>query len=137
MTDFSEFAPYEKLGRRVSSSRYINRSKRNNVPARMFEQRNTNELSVDRVHDDNLPKATSIAVAHDVGRGRNFYGWVVVPQDMAARNGRSIKASPREDNEFHADIVLPLEVVSDKEKRQQHASELATYARWQDPGRFG
>ena len=97
----------------------------------------TNELSVDRVYDDNLPKVTNIAVAHDVGRGRSFYGWVVVTQDMAARNGRSIKASPREDNEFHADIVLPLEVVSDKEKRQQHASELATYARWQDPGRFG
>ncbi len=137
MSDSSEFAPDEKLGRRVSSSRYINRSKRNNVPARVFEHRGTNELSVDRVYDDNLTKVTSIAVAHDVGRGRNFNGWVVVTQDMAARNGRSIKASPREDNEFHADIVLPLEVVSDKEKRQQHASELATYARWQDPGRFG
>ena len=137
MSDSSEFAPDEKLGRRVSSSRYINRSKRNNVPARMFEQRGTNELSVDRVYDDNLPKVTNIAVAHDVGRGRSFYGWVVVTQDVAARNGRSIKASPQEDNEFHPDIVLPLEVVSDKEKRQQHASELATYARWQDPGRFG
>ena len=100
----------------------------------MFEQRDTNELSVDRVYDDNLSKITNIAVAHEVGRRRNFYGWVAVTQDVAARNGRRIKASPQEDNEFHADIVLPIEVVANKELRQQHALELATYARWQDPG---
>lgn len=100
----------------------------------MFEQRGASELSVDRVYDDNLSKVTNIAVAHDVGRGRSFYGWVVVTQDEAARNGRSIKASPQEDNDFHADIVLPIEVIANKDLRQQHATELATYARWQDPG---
>lgn len=105
-------------------------ARRGNIPLRLFARRDTRELSVDRIHEDWLPEIIAIAVNYDEGRNRNFYGWAVVSQDVASSNGRRIELSPQEDNEYHADIVLPDSVLSDKNERERHALELSAEARW-------
>ena len=132
MTNPSNLTSDEELGRRVSSSKDSRMARRGNVPLRLFVQRNTRELSVDRIHEDWLPEIIAVAVNHDESRNRNFYGWVVVPQGVASSNGRRIELSPQENNEYHADIVLPDSVLIDKGERERHALELSAEARWLD-----
>ena len=133
MTHPSNLTPDEELGRRISSSKDSRMARRGNVPLRLFVRRDTRELSVDRLHNDFLREVTEIAVSYDKGRNRNFYGWAVVTQDVASRSGRRIELSPQEDNEYHADIILPVSVLSDKNERERHALELSAEARWQEP----
>ncbi len=132
MTNPSNLTPDEELGRRVSSSKDSRMARRGNIPLRLFVQRNTRELSVDRIHEDWLPEIIAVAVNYDESRNRNFYGWVVVPQGVASSNGRGIELSPQENNEYHADIVLPDSVLSDKSERERHALELSAEAHWLD-----
>ena len=124
--------PDEKLGRRVSSRSNRRLVQRGTVPLKLFIRKCTYELSVDRLHDDYFSEITAIADEYDKNRERNFYGWAAVSQEIACRNGRYLKLSPKTYNKFHADIVLPISVVSDKDEREKHATELAAFARWQD-----
>ena len=130
MINPSNLTPDEELGRRVSSSKDSRMARRGNIPLRLFARRDTRELSVDRIREDWLPEVTAIAVNYDEGRNRNFYGWAIVAQDVASSNGRHIELSPQEDNEYHADIVLPDSVLSDKNELERHALELSAEARW-------
>ena len=129
----SNLTPDEELGRRISSSKDSRMARRGNVPLRLFVRRDTRELSVDRLHNDCLAEVSAIAVSYDESRNRNFYGWAVVTQDVASRNGRRIEPSPQEDNQYHADIILPDSVLLDKNERERHALELSAEARWQEP----
>lgn len=131
MIDLSELMPDEELGRRVSSRSHRRLVQRGNAPLSLFVRVGSHELSVDRLHDDYLPEVSAIAVRDDNARSRNFYGWAVVSQDVASRNGRRIEPTPQECNKYHADIVLPIAAVSDKKLREGHATELAARARWQ------
>ena len=133
MIDLSKLMPDEGLGRRVSSRRDRRYLRRGDAPLSLFARRGTYKLSVDRMHDDYLSEATAIAVNYDKSRERTFYGWAVVTQDVASKHGRYVEPSPQQDNEYHADIVLPVIVASDKKKRDQHAAELAARAHWQAP----
>ncbi len=132
----SSLTPDEELGRRVSSSKDSRMARRGNIPLRLFLRRDTRELSVDRLRNDCLPEVTAIAVDYDERRDRNFYGWAVVTQDVASRNGRRVEPSPQEDNKYHADIILPDSVLSDKNERERHALELSAEARWQEPAQI-
>ena len=48
----------------------------------------------------------------------------------AEKSGRRVESSPSEDNQYHMDIVLPSEAENDKDKRREHAEELAADATW-------
>lgn len=133
MIDLSRLGPDEELGRRVSSRSVRGLVRRGDAPLSLFAREGTYKLSVDRLHVDYLSEVTAIAADYDRSRERNFYGWAVVTHDVASRNGRHVEPSPQPENKYHADIVLPIIVVSDKKKSEQHASELAAKAHWQDP----
>ena len=140
MIDPASFAPVEELGRRVSSSSVRKPARNGNVPISVFVRkcklpgRYVRKLSTDRLHPEELSEVTAIAVEYDKGRdgGRTFYGWAAVSQDAASRNGRRLEPSPQPDNPYHADIILPSAVTSDKKRAEQLASELAAVSRWQD-----
>ena len=123
----------EELGRRVSSQKHRRLVQRGDTPLSLFMRKDTYELSVDRLHEYHISEVTKIAVSYDDNRNRTFYGWAVVSQDVAAGSGRNIRPSPKAGNDYHADIILPAIVVSDKREREKHASELAAKARWQAP----
>ena len=123
----------ERLGRRISSQKHLRLVRRGDAPVSLFMRTSMPLLSVDRLRDDWLPDATSVAVRYDEGRGRTFYGWAAVSEEQASQNGRVVDPSPQEGNQYHADIVLPPTVVSDKDEYQEHAVELAAQARWQPP----
>ena len=124
--DPSRLMPDEELGRRISSTRIWKRVQRGVAPLALFQPRPVDnlKLSVDRVRESYLSDLTGIAVRDDQRRDRNFYGWATVTQDVASKSGRYIEPSPKKDNPYHADIVLP-------DDSDQHKTELAAHARCQ------
>ena len=122
----------ERLGRRISSQKDRKLVKRGDAPAKLFIRKGMRDLSVDRLREDWLADATDIAVRYDEGRGRKFYGWAAVSWNDATRNDREVEPSPQEGNQYHADIVLPQEVICDKNEYEKHAIKLAAQAHWQE-----
>ena len=77
------------------------------------------------------------SMAQKIGQNRkppkNFYGWATIEARDAAANGRSVNATPNEDNIYHADIFLNLPRNGERRDTQrQHANELAARAVWRD-----
>ena len=131
MTDGSDIAPGESLGRGVFSGRHRDRAGRARVPHHVFlERRGEARLSVDRL--DLAPPEEAIEIAERVAAGRRatFYGWAVVAADRAAANGRRVAATPLPDNPYHADVVLPDIAVEDREEQKRHAQEPADASIW-------
>ena len=93
----------------------------------------TRILSVDRLRDDWLADATDVAVRYDDGRGRTFYGWATVSEERANQSDRVVEPSPQGDNQYHADLVLPMIVMFNRRTYEKHAVELAAHASWQPP----
>ena len=128
--------PSEELGRGVSSSRIARRARRPNfqVPSNVFlPPRGERNISVDRLSIAPHSEAVEIADSRDAARGRTFYGWALTAASTIADNGRSIVASPVQGvNPYHADIVLPENVVHDREEQKRHAQELADASYWND-----
>lgn len=60
----------------------------------------------------------------------SFYGWAELSVADAAGNGRMVRVSPKTDNPWHADIILPGEDASDRTACKRHASQLAAVAKW-------
>ena len=73
-----------------------------------------------------------IADKNAASRGATFYGWAVVSAQKAAAGGRRVKASPKLDNPYHADIVLPDLAREDREEQIRHAQELADSSGWRE-----
>ena len=44
---------------------------------------------------------------------RRFYGWAILTVRDASQNGRLVEADPTLDNDYHANIVLPVVFGSD------------------------
>ena len=63
---------------------------------------------------------------------RNFYGWAELSAADAARDGREVCLSPRPDNPWHADIVLPAEAEREERKREKHAMALSHSVEWRE-----
>lgn len=120
-------APWEDLGRGVSSRRNARRAERSRIGFHEFlPPRGVTEISVDRLSVGSLKEATAIADA----RNPAFYGWAVVIAENAERNGREAVASPLEGNPRHADIVLPASAANDRDEQRRHAQELRDLATW-------
>ena len=131
MTIPNEIHPSEKLARSVFSGRRAKRAKRGTVPADIFQERaGVTRISVDRLDHAPLAAAVAIAEKNAAAREQKFYGWVVISERKAATSERRVKASPRPDNPYHADIVLPDIVKEDPDERTRHAQELADSSSW-------
>ena len=123
--------PAENLGRGIFSSRQAKRARRTKPPKHVFlEREGVTEISVDRL--DRAPPSWVVVIADSnaAARGATFYGWAVVAARKAAANGRQVQASPKPDNPYHADIVLPALAAQDQDERIRHAQELADNASW-------
>ena len=59
---------------------------------------------------------------------RTFYGWAELSVADASEDERRVHATPRTENQWHADIVLPSTVETDKQERERHAQRLAQMA---------
>ena len=83
-----------------------------------------------------------IAVATFRASGREFYGWFVLSVADAmsvgadGHRGCSVAASPREDNIYHADIVMPIPLDADDRKDviREYARDLAYLAHFEPRG---
>lgn len=128
----------ENLGRGVFSSKDAARARRAGIPKRVFVHKGMTEISVDRLDLMSEEEAINIArmVAERRGRDgskRSFYGWAVLVAENACRSGRCVRASPIEDNPYHADITLPALAGEDDEEHIRHAQELADDSHWREP----
>ena len=133
MTAEEDIGLEEDLGRDVFSSNQAKRAGRGRVPFNVFlEREGEPRISVDRLDLASPGEAAEIADGVAAGRRRTFYGWAVVKARIAILSGRQVTASPKLDNPYHADIVLPEAVVDDREEQKRHAQELADEADWRD-----
>ena len=62
-------------------------------------------------------------------------GWMVISVRDASRGRRCVVYSRRDDNHYHAEIVLPDEHAKDWEDAEVHLREFLSLSMWQD--RFG
>ena len=126
----------ENLGRGVFSSSHARRAQRTKPPKHVFLERDgVTEISVDRL--DHATPAEAVAIADGNATGRSaagrivtFYGWAVVTAWKADANERRVRASPKLDNPYHADIVLPDIAAEDQDEKIRHAQELADNSSW-------
>lgn len=98
---------------------------------------------MDPVSTDRLSRGDLHAIARlakDRGRGRTpprqFFGWAEVSVLDAERDGRTVRATPTEENPYHADIHLNLGLERGDERwkaeQKAHAIQLARRAEWRD-----
>ena len=123
----------ENLGRGVFSSNHAKRARREKIPVRVFlEREGVAEISVDRL--DHAPRAEAVEIADSnaAAREAKFYGWAVILAQQADANRREARASPKLDNPYHADIVLPDSAVEDRDEQISHAQELADNSSWRE-----
>lgn len=124
----------EELGRGVFSRRRARRAQRSRVPADVFlEKEGEPKISVDRLSLAPMDKA--VEIAEDVASNRpnaTFCGWAFLTASSARENEREAVASPKENNPYHADIVLPQAAVEDREEQKRHALELADASSWRE-----
>ena len=135
MTLSDHIGERENLGRSVFSSKHRDRARRARTPYHVFlEREGIIKISVDRLDPAPPADATAIAVriANERGPAISFYGWAVVMAHKAGVNGRHVRASPKPDNPYHADIVLPDPVAEDREEQKRHAQELADASSWRE-----
>ena len=131
VTIFRRIRHEENLGRGVFSSSSAKRAQRTRPPKHVFlEREGVTEISVDRLDHAPPSKAVAIADGNATGRSATFYGWAVVTARKADANGRRVKPSPKLDNLYHADIVLPDLAAEDQDERIRHAQELADNSSW-------
>lgn len=133
MTIPHQIRPSENLGRGTFSSGHAKRARRGQVPVRIFlEREGVIEISVDRLDRAPPAEAAAIADGNATTRKLTFYGWAVVSAQKATANGRRVKASPKPDNHYHANIVLPTSTAEDREEQIKHAQELADNSSWRE-----
>ena len=134
--DLPELNAEEALGRSVVSSKYARRAMGSGAihPWVFLERLDAPSVSMDR-----LDHASS-GVMVEVGRKRaaartptrHFWGWAVLPVHRAATEGRTVEATPREDNPYHVDIVLNLREEETREQQRFHAVDLAERSTWRE-----
>ena len=135
---------FDLLGRDVKSSR-VYRKIRNKkpVPESFRDRKSPCELSVNRLtpEPNQEPPADhpylasdktieKISVRNASANGQNFYGWIVLLVKDVRKNGRSVRATPSDDNKSHADIILPKDAEEDDELRERHIMELVANIEW-------
>ena len=133
MTVKNDVEAEENLGRGIFSSKYAKRAQSGIMPYNVFlHRKGVACLSVDRLNKTTLTKATDIADSNATLRDGNFYGWAVITVEKAQESGRAVQATPRPNNPFHADIVLPDSAIESWDEQKSHAHELAEEASWRE-----
>lgn len=132
MTIPDDVASNEKLGRGVFSSKQKKlaqkyKKARLNV---FLEKEGNTEISVNRIDWMSPQEENAIGGKLAALRKRKFYGWAIVTVKQACANRRRVLATPQEDNQYHADIILPDLAGEDYEEQVRHAQELADTSRW-------
>ena len=131
MTIPDNIAPQEELGRGVFSSQEKKRAERSRISLQVFlEKEGETDISVDRLDYPTPQEAAAIGERAAVARDRTFYGWAVVTAENAGTHQRQVRATPLQDNPYHADIVLPDIASEDREEQKRHAQELRDASRW-------
>jgi len=100
-----------------------------------LEREGVESISVDRM--GGAPLDDLAEHAKKVGQNRiqpkNFYGWAVLKVRDAEKSGREVVATPTPQNKWHAAIRLTITENEQKRIQEEHALELASLSRWQDP----
>ena len=133
----------EDLGRAVFSQRRRKDARNGHIAVDIFLEREQAEsISVDRM--DHAPMDELAEWSRERARNREpsrqFYGWAVLKVKDAAKNGRTVEATPTPQNRCHADICLNVTGEERRRQQKQHALELAAHSRWlevplnSDPG---
>lgn len=130
MEELPDIDDDDLLGREMFSKRRVRKAERGLIDPSIFEPpRDKDTLSVDRLDLAPDEKMAEIGDMNGSSQGKPFFGWAQVIVRNARARGREVLASPRLDNPYHADIVLPL---PDGEERRdaerQHALNLAKNA---------
>lgn len=130
---YSSVGETETLGRHVFSRRAAARFRRRKgrVAHRTFlDPERDGLISVDRL-DLGLETPAALARVAAAQRSGPFQGWATVVASSAASKGRTVRASPTEENPQHGDIVLPTR--GDYGAMVGHAQELAEMAGFCEP----
>ena len=106
-----------------------------------FDTSSPHRLSVDRLDLAPLGELTDIQRRNGQRRTppRRFYGWGVVTRRDAEINGRTVHATPTEENPCHADIRIPHRGGAEEQAPFErnllriHAEQLAKAADWLEP----
>ena len=121
----------EELGRRVFSENVAKRAPRRILSNVFLEKLGEKKLSADRI--DIAPSINELgSICDKAAKNRQgpFYGWAVITVEKASLNGRKVSTSPKIDNPYHADIILPDAAVKKREEQKVHAQQLADSANW-------
>lgn len=122
----------ESVGRQVFSRRMAKRSKKGRIPHRVFLYPKRRHLSVDRLTIAPRGDILEVAYANATKRHLRFHGWAQINVEDAQELGCRVAASPVHNNPWHADIVLPDDVVERRDAHRELAHELAKRATWVD-----
>ena len=126
----------EVLGRRVYSRRRADRARKGRVQKSLFlAEEGVAAISTDRLFPNELVAIAGIARLEGANRTGPFYGWAEIAVSNASQEGRRVRASPTRNNPYHADIVLPGRVASDREEQGRHAQRLADASSWRESPR--
>ena len=89
-------------------------------------------LSVIRLDHPTLTEAIENGEATAKARGpkRQFHGWAVTRVGDVRRLNFHVKATPRPENKWHADIVMPDQDRLRQERHTELALELARASKW-------
>jgi hypothetical protein len=133
--------PSELLARGIFSEKYARKAKRHrgpgdehgSMPRRVFLERpGHRKISVDRI--DLMTPKTAVALGKaraDERPSARFFGWAVILVEDARKHDREVFCTPiANSNPYHADIVLPSDVVKNRDKQRSHAQELADASCW-------
>ena len=97
----------------------IFRDKQSLVEISVFLLNFTSDETLTKIGDD---------MAQQRSPNRKFYGWAELSVADASEDERKVRATPRPENKWHADIVLPSSAKTDKKERERHANQLASMA---------
>ena len=124
----------ERLGRSVLARRAEKRARTMGLIIRdvFLEAAEAPSVSVDRMDHATLEHMALPGRERAQNRTprRQFYGWAVVTVQDAGSNERTVEATPRPDNIYHADISLNITGGELRDRQKQHATELAVRSRW-------
>ena len=97
-----------------------------------LEAEQASSVSVDRMDHATLHDMAVLGRARARNRTppRQLRGWAIIAVRDAASNGRTVEATPRADNLYHADIFLNVAGGELRDRQKQHATELAARSRW-------
>ena len=137
-----------QLGRRVRSESRARKSYRNQADSRrrciskdvFMPPRDKTTLSVDALGVISDRKIAQIAIRQLARVHKEFYGWYVLTVSDIYKNGCTLRISPKEENRYHADIILPVDPKSKdyRDELKRIANDLATsalfvsYGNWTD-----